>query len=98
MATVRNISKQTVTIILDHAVFATKAAGWQRTSVQFGQYTEGGARVVADVRRSYPGSLTILPGQSVSDLHPAISKCSQVSELVGRKVLVVSNDEERKGS
>lgn len=92
-ATVTNLSRQMVQLILDHPAFFTKQAGWQRTTATFANYTEEGARQVEEVRRTYPATLSILPGQSVSDLHPAIVNCSQVPALIAARILQVKTNE-----
>lgn len=89
MATVKNISRQPVTVILDHPAFANTRSGWRRTSMAFASTSAEGGLTTQEVRRALPGSLTILPGQSVSDLHPAIIKCKQVPQLIQDKVLSV---------
>lgn len=89
-ATLKNNSKQAVVLVLDHPAFANKESGWQRSAAHFASTTEEGQRVVAEVRRSYAGSLTILPGESITGLHEAISSCAQVPQLVASKVLTVT--------
>lgn len=95
-ATLKNNSKQAVVLVLDHPAFATKESGWKRTAARFGTTTDEGARVVSEVRRSYAGSLTILPGEAIDGLHEAIASCAQVPALVASKVLTltVQSDDE----
>lgn len=95
-ASVTNLSRHAVQLILDQPAFFTKQAGWQRTTATFANYTEDGSRQVAEVRRAYPATLTLLPGQTVDKLHPAITKCSQVPLLVANRVLAVKIVEEKK--
>lgn len=93
-ATLKNKSRQPVVLVLDHPVFANKASGMQRTATKFGSTEADGTRVVSEVRRTYPGTITILPGESVKDLHSAISLCSQVPSLVKSGHLQVTEQEE----
>lgn len=88
-ATVRNLSRQTQTIILDHPAFLNRQSGWTRTTAKFGNATADGAYDIREVRRAYPGSLTLQAGESVSGLHPAIQKCMQVQSLVAQRVLAI---------
>ena len=88
-STLKNESRQAVVIMLDHPAFSTRASGWQRATAKFASSEENGARTVAEVRRTYPGSLTLQPGEEVSGLHDAIVRCSQVAGLVATKVLTV---------
>lgn len=90
----KNKSKQSVVLVLDHPAFATRASGWQRATASFASAQEDGTRAVQDVRRTYAGSLTIAPGETVKGLHPAIANCSQVPGLVRSGVLVLSDEEE----
>jgi hypothetical protein len=90
LATIKNESKQPVVLILDHQAFANKASGWKRTTAHFGSSNADGTRTVKEVRRSYPGTLTIQPGESVKDLHAAIVHCAQMPSLLARKVLSVT--------
>jgi hypothetical protein len=89
-ATLKNNSKQAVVLVLDHPAFANKESGWSRGVGRFAASTEEGHRVVSEVRRSYAGSLTILPGESVEGLHEAIEHCSQVPALRAAKVLTLT--------
>lgn len=91
--TVKNISKQPVVLVLDHPAFATKANGWNRTAMHFGSSTGDGRRVVTEVRRSHPGSITIMPGETVTDLHAAVANCSQVAGLVAQRILEVTDQD-----
>lgn len=93
-ATLKNKSRQPVVLVLDHPAFATKASGWNRTTAKFGATMEDGNRVVSEVRRAYPGTITLMPGESVPDLHPAIRSCSQVPGLVKAGVLEVIDEPE----
>lgn len=93
-ATLKNKSRQPVVVVLDHPVFATKANGMVRTSAKFGSTEADGTKNVTELRRTYPGSITILPGESVPDLHSAIALCSQVPGLVKSGVLQVIEQEE----
>ena len=94
-ATITNISRQLVTVILDHAAFRNKESGFQRGIATFANYTEDGTRQVESVRRAYPPSLTLQPGESVSDLHPAVTKCSQVPALIAGRIVKVQFNEEK---
>jgi hypothetical protein len=94
-ATLKNISKQPVTVILDHPAFLNTKSGWQRSTAKFANGATGD-RDVVEVRRSYPGTLTLQPGESARELHPAIINCSQVMNLVASKVLSVTTTEEKK--
>jgi hypothetical protein len=89
-ATLKNISNTPVTVILDHAAFLNTKSGWRRSTATFANMADDGSRAAREVRRSYPGSLTIQPGQEISDLHPAIARCAQVPNLVARKILSVT--------
>ena len=89
-ATLKNKSRQPVVLVLDHPAFADPANGWKRTTAKFGVTQEDGSRVVSEVRRAYPGTITLMPGESVTDLHPAIQSCSQVPHLVKTGVLTVT--------
>lgn len=86
-ATLKNISNAPVTVILDHAAFLNTKDGWRRSTAKFANMSEEGARTTREVRRSYPGALTIRPGEEVADLHPAIAKCAQVPGLIKSKIL-----------
>lgn len=97
-ATLKNKSRHTVVIVLDHQAFANKESGWNRTTASFATQTAEGNRVVQEVRRAYPGSLTILPGEVVKDLHDAIVNCSQVPELISRGVLQVTHSDDEKSA
>lgn len=90
LATIKNVSKQPVTLILDHPAFLNRESGWTRSTAKFASTTDEGARVVNEVRRSYPGTVTILPGQSLEEVHPAIQNCVQVPALLARKVLTIT--------
>lgn len=92
--TLKNKSRQPVVLVLDHAAFANKLSGWKRTTHQFAAQTEQGDRVVSEVRRSIPGSLTILPGESATGLHDAVVHCAQVPELVAKGILEVIEEAE----
>lgn len=95
--TVTNTSRQPVNVVLDHPAFFTKEAGWQRTTASFRSSDEDGNITTQEVRRAFPASLTLMPGESVSELHAAFAKCTQVPALIARKVLSVKiikeNDE-----
>jgi hypothetical protein len=90
-AILKNESKHPVVLVLDHAAFATKAAGWSRTTARFGFADDQGSRVVKEVRRAYPGSLTIFPGASTDPLHDAVVHCAQVPSLIAQRVLSVTH-------
>ena len=94
-ATLKNISKQPVTVILDHPAFLNEDNGWARGSAQFGRTMPDGSRELAEVRRSIPGTITLLPGQSKDGLHAAIQKCRQVRNLINAKVLSVKITEDK---
>lgn len=94
-ATLKNISKMPVTVILDHPAFLNPDNGWQRSTAEFARTLADGTREKAEVRRSIPGSLMLLPGESKEDLHPAIEKCRQVSNLIKAKVLTVTITEDK---
>ena len=94
-ATVKNVSKHPVVLVLDHPAFANKDSGWRRGVAKFANTSELGGRTVTEVRRSYPGVITLMPGESVGELHPAIQKCSQVPALVARKVLAISHQDDK---
>lgn len=93
-ATLKNISNGPVTLILDHAAFLNSKDGWRRSTAKFANMGEDGGRSTREVRRSYPGTLTIQPGAEVTDLHPAIAKCSQVPNLIAGKVLSLTLTDE----
>lgn len=86
-ATLKNKDRQPLVLMLDHPAFATKAYGWKRTTAKFGLALADGGRSVREVRRSYAGTLTLMPGESVSGLHEAIEHCSQVPLLRKRGLL-----------
>jgi hypothetical protein len=86
-ATLKNKSRQTVVLVLDHPTFATKAHGWQRTTAKFASVDASGNRTVTEVRRSYPGSLTLLGGQEISGLPAAVAFCAQMPELLANGTL-----------
>lgn len=91
-ATVKNLSKQLVTVILDHGAFANADSGWRRGTASFANGPTGG-RVVSEVRRSFPGVLTIAAGETVKGLHPAVRNCLQVQNLVAQRILSVVLEE-----
>ena len=91
-STLKNESRQAVVIVLDHPAFQTKAHGWQRTSAAFASQAEDGARSVAEVRRSYPGTLTLQPGEEAAGLPDAIEHCSQVPGLKKSRVLSIRRE------
>ena len=78
-------------IALDHEVFRTREHGYQIRKVSF----SGG-----DVRRAAVGVLTLLPGQRVEGLHPAIGTLPQVQRLIAQRevALETSTSPERKPS
>lgn len=90
--TIRNLSNHAVVIVLDHAAFQNSDSGWRRATAKFASQNEDGSRSVLEHRRSYPGTLRIEAGASISGLHPAITRCAQVATLIERKVLVASED------
>lgn len=90
LATLKNVSRQPVTIILDHAAFKNRDSGWSRGTVKLAKTDDQGSRVVSEVRRAYPGQITLMPGQSETDLHPAIQHCLQVPALIARRVLALT--------
>lgn len=94
-ATVTNISRQMVQIILDHPAFADRRHGWQRTTVDIGFADDNGQRRIETQRRAYPGTVTILPGQSLEGMHPAVKSCSQVPGLVANRVVTIKMVEEK---
>lgn len=91
-STLKNESRQAVVVLLDHPAFLNRASGWHRSTAKFASTDENGTRLVEEVRRSYPGSLTLQPGEEVSGLHDAITGCSQVEGLIASKVLSVRPD------
>lgn len=92
-ATLKNKSRQPVVVVLDHPAFANKASGWNRTTAKFGATMEDGSRVVSEVRRAYPGTITLMPGESVEGLHPAIRFCSQMPGLMKAGLEVIDEPE-----
>jgi hypothetical protein len=95
-ATLKNVSKQPVTVILDQPALLTPELGWQRTTAKFGTTDDAGQRHVSEVRRSLPGTLMLMPGEAVADLPNAIAKCSQVPNLVASRVLELTYQQPEK--
>lgn len=89
-AIIKNESRQPVVLILDHPAFANKADGWVRSTAHFAAQSEDGRRSVKEVRRAYPGSLTLLPGESSAPMHEAVVRCAQFPGLLSKKVVSVS--------
>jgi len=94
-STLKNESRQAVVLILDHPAFLTKAHGWRRTTEKFASQNAAGVQSVVEKRRSYPGSLTLQPGEQVTDLDDAIAECSQVPALVAARVLSIRTEASR---
>jgi len=87
--TIKNESRVRVDIILDHPAFHTKAAGFKRATVRVASRGYTGSSV-QDVRRTYHGTLTLMPGESAAGLHPAIENCMQVRTLLNARPRVLS--------
>lgn len=94
--TLKNVSKQPVTIILDHPAFASREHGWQRKAIALGTSGDDGGVQVRETRRTLTGTLRVAPGESVIDLHPAIAKCSQSAALIANRVITLTEQPEEK--
>lgn len=97
-ATLKNISKQPVTVILDHPAFLNSDSGWTRGVAKFAQSQADGSRQIVEQRRSLPGTLFLSPGQTSPELHSAIAKCSQVQRLIDTGVVALETVKENKNS
>jgi len=94
-STLKNDSRQAVVLILDHPAFHTKAHGWRRTTESFASQNANGVQSIVEKRRSYPGSLTLQPGEKVEGLDDAIAECSQVPGLIATRVLSIRTEASR---
>jgi hypothetical protein len=93
-ATLKNKDRQPLVVMLDHPAFATKAHGWRRTTAKFARHTDEGGRITTEVRRAYPGTLTLQPGESIEGLHEAIQHCSQIPALRAKRLVEITIQED----
>ena len=85
MATIKNLSLRTQVVILDHEYFRTAELGWKRFVATVSVENGDGNSSYKSVGRSQAGSLTLLPGASVSGLHAAIVKVPQVASGLAQR-------------
>lgn len=95
--TLVNKSGMTHVIVLDHDAFRMTKHGFEVKMLEFTEDRDG-MRGIRKVRRSTPGSLTLLPGARIEGLPPEIRNVSQVASLLQqRKVAIVAESESPRG-
>jgi hypothetical protein len=87
-----NKSLTTKVVVLDQEVFLEPRYGFRNTSYSAAERQADGSVRWKTIRRSLPGSLTILPGETSSGLHASIEYNRQVSKMIARGELVLSSD------
>lgn len=97
-ATLKNVSKQPVTVILDHPAFHKPDSGWSRGTAKFARTLADGSRELVEERRSTPGTITLMPGQTSEPLHDAIANVRQVQNLKSAGVLALETVVEKKAN
>lgn len=84
MATLENLTKRPIVIVLDHPAFRTPDYGWRRLPMILSQESATGVRQQRIVAKSAPGTLTLPAGGKAGGLHAAIEHVPAVRSLVAR--------------